>query len=207
MLANRAYRELVRAGGGAVPVELGLEQADGSVFRFSLEVLPEAHAQAGGNFTYVERLVKFLLWSRGGFRIYFSGPPRLGEALQRHYREAPTGKFDSDIIGSRIYDRPIEVALSREIPPRGPTWLRSGRIWTVAALVLTCQAAATGKVAAVIDGKVVFSEEVVWDPVRQSDPQYHYDGVMDSLKRAAQHLPRVDAIGGSSATAFTSTTV
>src|SRR5579863_5600869 len=91
VLANRAYRELVRSDGGAVPVELGLEQADGSVFRFGLEVLPEAHPQAGGNFTFVERLVKFLLWSRGGFRIYFSGPPRLGEALQRHYRETPTG--------------------------------------------------------------------------------------------------------------------
>jgi predicted NBD/HSP70 family sugar kinase len=55
------------------------------------------------------------------------------------------------------------------------------------------------KVAAVVEGKVVFSEEVVWDPVRQSDPQYHYDGVMHSLRLAAEHLPRVDAIGGSSA--------
>src|SRR5262249_20970930 len=55
------------------------------------------------------------------------------------------------------------------------------------------------KVAAVIDGKVVFSEETVWDPVKQSDPQYHYDGIMHSLKLAAKQLPRVDAIGGSSA--------
>jgi predicted NBD/HSP70 family sugar kinase len=55
------------------------------------------------------------------------------------------------------------------------------------------------KCAAVIDGKVVFSEEIPWDPYFQSDPQYHYDGIMDSLKRAAAHLPRVDAIGGSAA--------
>jgi predicted NBD/HSP70 family sugar kinase len=55
------------------------------------------------------------------------------------------------------------------------------------------------KAAAVIDGQVVFSEETVWDPYFHPDPQYHFDGIMDSLKKAAAHLPRVDAIGGSAA--------
>ena len=36
-------------------------------------------------------------------------------------------------------------------------------------------------------------------PPQQADPQYHFDGVHDSLQRAAAHLPRVDAIGGSAA--------
>jgi predicted NBD/HSP70 family sugar kinase len=40
---------------------------------------------------------------------------------------------------------------------------------------------------------------VPWDPSRQADPQYHFDGIHDSLKRAAAKLPRVDAIGGSAA--------
>ena len=55
------------------------------------------------------------------------------------------------------------------------------------------------KCAAVIDGKVVFSEEVKWDPYFQPDPNYHLEGIRDSLKLAAAHLPRVDAIGGSAA--------
>ena len=50
-----------------------------------------------------------------------------------------------------------------------------------------------------MDGKVVFSEETVWDPYHKPDPQYHFDGIMDSLQKAAAHLPRVDAIGGSAA--------
>ena len=58
------------------------------------------------------------------------------------------------------------------------------------------------KVAAVIDGEVVFSEEVAWDPANHADPQWHYDGIDDSLRRAAAHLPRVDAIGGSAAGAY-----
>jgi predicted NBD/HSP70 family sugar kinase len=55
------------------------------------------------------------------------------------------------------------------------------------------------KCAAVADGKVIFSDEVAWNPSAQADPQYHFDGIHDSLKRAAAHLPRVDAIGGSAA--------
>jgi hypothetical protein len=43
------------------------------------------------------------------------------------------------------------------------------------------------------------SEELEWDPYHQADPQYHWDGIMDSLRHAASHLPRVDAIGGSAA--------
>ena len=31
------------------------------------------------------------------------------------------------------------------------------------------------------------------------DPQYHVDGINDSIRRAAEHLPRIDAIGVSSA--------
>src|SRR3954465_592777 len=55
------------------------------------------------------------------------------------------------------------------------------------------------KAAAVLDGKAVFTEEIPWDPRPQSDPQWHFDQIMDSLHRAATHLPRVDAIGASSA--------
>ena len=198
VLANRAYREQVRSSGAAVPIKLGLEQADGSVFRFSTEVLPETHAPAAGNFIFLERMVKFLLWSRGGFRIYFSGPQGLGEALQRHYRETPTGKFDSEIIGKRIYDRPIEVVMTRDIPAERANTTPLGRHLDGCRIGFDL-GGSDRKVAAVIDGKVVFSEEVVWDPVKQADPQYHYDGVMHSLKLAAGHLPRVDAIGGSSA--------
>ena len=47
--------------------------------------------------------------------------------------------------------------------------------------------------------RVVFSDETVWDPYHKPDPQYHFDGIMDSLRKAAAHLPRVDAIGGSAA--------
>lgn len=55
------------------------------------------------------------------------------------------------------------------------------------------------KVAAVIDGRVVFSEEALWDPRNATDPIYHFNEIMASLRSAASHMPRVDTIGGSCA--------
>jgi hypothetical protein len=198
VLANHAFDQVVREMNNPVPIELALEQADGSAFRFQTHALPEAHPQSAGNFIHLERMVKFLLWSRGGFRIYYNGSEPLGRALQRHYCETSSGKFDSDIIGGRIYDHAIEVVLTRDIPAERANTTPLGRHLDGCRIDFDL-GGSDRRVAAVMDGKVVFSEEVVWDPVRQSDPQYHYDGIMHSLKLAAKHLPRVDAIGGSAA--------
>ncbi|MBI4324175.1 MAG: ROK family protein, partial [Chloroflexi bacterium] len=197
-LANRHFREQTRASCQAVPVRLALEQADGSVSHFVTEVFPEHHPLAAGNFTYLERLVKFLLWSRGGFRLYFSGPDLLGRQLQEYYTESPTGKFDAYMMGDRIYEQPFEVRLTQEIPPARASTTPLGRHLDGCRIGFDL-GGSDRKVAAVHNGECVFSEEVVWNPIPQSDPQWHFDQIMDSLKRAARHLPRVDAIGGSAA--------
>ena len=198
VLANRNYRQQVRASGGAQPIIIALEQADGSVFHFPTEIFPENHPQAVANFLYVERLVKFLLWSRGGYRVYINGPKSLGDKLKAHYAETVTGKFDAEIMGGKIYERPFEIVVTQSIPPQHACTTPLGRHLNGNRIGFDL-GGSDRKAAAVIDGKVVFSEEVIWDPYMQPDPQYHFDGVMDSLKKAAAHLPRVDAIGGSAA--------
>ena len=55
------------------------------------------------------------------------------------------------------------------------------------------------KVAAVIDGEAVYSNETVWNPKINSDPDYHFNGIVSAFKEGMKHLPRVDAIGVSSA--------
>jgi predicted NBD/HSP70 family sugar kinase len=198
VLANRSFRE--RAQHQPVPVSLALERADQCVSRFDTVVLDPALPESRGNFTYLERFLKFLLWSRGGWRVYFAGPPELGRALQEHFRTAATGRFDASLMGERIYERPFEVVLSTadEVPASRETSAPLGRHWNGCRIGFDL-GASDRKVAAVIDGRVVFSDETVWNPRPQSDPQWHYDQIMDSLRKAAAHLPRVDAIGGSSA--------
>ena len=58
------------------------------------------------------------------------------------------------------------------------------------------------KVSAVIDGQVVYSEEVIWHPKVNPDPNYQYEGILDSFRTAASKMPRVDGIGVSSAGVF-----
>ena len=72
-LANRAFRRQTQACGNPVTDRLALEQADGNISHFQTDIFPENHAGAAGNYTYLERLVKFLLWSRGGFRLHYAG--------------------------------------------------------------------------------------------------------------------------------------
>ena len=198
VLANRNFLQQVRASGKGLSVTLALEQTDGSVFHFATEIFSESHPQAAANFVYIERIVKFMLWGWGGYRVYFNGPKSLGEKLKAHFTETPTGKFDADIMGNRIYERPFEVVLTQNIPPVRASSAPLGRHLKGNRIGFDL-GGSDRKTAAVIDGKVVFSEEVVWDPYMQPDPQYHFDGIIDSLQKAAAHLPRVDAIGGSAA--------
>jgi predicted NBD/HSP70 family sugar kinase len=197
-LANRAFRAEVEASGNGVPVKLAIEQADGSVFRFDTKIFADGQAGAAGNFRYLERFIKFLLWSRGGFRVYFDGPTNLHAKLAAYYKETATGKFDAEIMGGRIYERPLEVVHTKEVPAAKESSAPLGRHLDGARIGFDL-GGSDRKVAAVLDGKAVFSEEIVWNPIPEKDPQWHYDQINDSLKRAAAHLPRVDAIGGSSA--------
>jgi predicted NBD/HSP70 family sugar kinase len=198
VLANRAFRSQVQTSGNPVPVDIALEQADGNVSHFKTEILPESHPQAAGNFIYLERILRLLLWSRGGFRIHFQGPANLASKLSSYYRDTATGKFDSNVVAERMFDHPLQVLHTKELPPERNSATPLGRHLEGCRIGFDL-GGSDRKAAAVIDGKVVFSEETVWDPYFQPDPQYHFDGIMNSLKRAAAHLPRVDAIGGSAA--------
>lgn len=197
-LARRTFQEAVRRTASPSTVWLALEQADGSVFRFQTDVFGESDPRARENFRHLQRLVKFLLWSRGGFRLHFRGPASLGQKLQNYFQEDPRGKFDAEIMGQRIYERPFEVIITDQLPPESISAAPLGRHLDGCRIGFDL-GASDRKVAALIDGKVVFSEEVLWNPVPQTDPQWHFDEIMASLKTAARHLPRVDAIGGSSA--------
>src|SRR5258706_8658757 len=200
VLANRAFRAAVRASGNAVPLEVALERADGSISRFATDLLSENHPKAPHNFLFTERFLKFLLWSRGGYRIHFAGPPELCAKLQRYYRESPTGAFDAAIMREKIYERPFAVVpvAPEQLPAAHEITAPLGRHLDGCRIGFDL-GASDRKTAAVREGKAVFSEEVPWDPRPQADPQWHFDQIMDSLKRAASHLPRVDAIGGSAA--------
>src|ERR1041385_5026612 len=68
---------------------IALERSDGSVSVYRTRV--RAHEGAGGarNCRYVERLLKFLLWQKGGYGITIGGDSRIADYLRRVY--SPSG--------------------------------------------------------------------------------------------------------------------
>ncbi len=199
-LWNRAYRALVAGDPTARPLTLALIRADGAASRYETRILGERHAAAGLTLRYAERLLKFLLWQRGGCRVLVAGGPEVAAQLAQIYSPAGERAFDHEFMGERVYGSPLVIAAgdSSLLPDDSGPGLTLGRNLDGCRIGFDI-GGSDRKVAALIDGRVVFSEEVAWDPYFQTNPDYHIEGVHESLLRAAAHLPRVDAIGGSAA--------
>jgi predicted NBD/HSP70 family sugar kinase len=199
-LWNREFRSLVSRSGRAQKVAIALERSDGSVSVRRAELLPHEGAGVALNQRYIERMVKMLLWQKGGYKITISGPAEIAGFVKAVY--APAGKraFDYDFMGTRVYGKPmvVEHTTYDRAPEEKETGAELGRNLDGCRIGFDL-GASDRKCSAVIDGEPVHTEEVAWDPSVQKDPQYHFDGINDSLERAAAKLPRVDAIGGSSA--------
>jgi predicted NBD/HSP70 family sugar kinase len=200
VLANRAFQREVAASGVGVPLVLGLEREEGRVSRFETQVFPDGHPLADANLVYAERLVKFLLWQRGGCKLYVGGPASIGEYTRQVYAPDGARQFDYHFMGEDVYECTFQVVscAAADVPPACEGSTPLGRHLDGCRIGFDL-GASDRKVSAVVDGQAVYSEEVVWEPRRQSDPNYHYREITAALKTAASRLPRVDAIGGSSA--------
>lgn len=199
---NQQYKAKALKTPGARDFALALTRDDGLVFVWRAVLLPDAPEFRADTFKYVERTLKFLLWMKGGHRVIVGGAPEVAAQLGAVYGEGGEREFDWDFIGRKIYDHPISVvsvALS-EVPAPKDSAVSLGRHLDGNRIGFDL-GGSDRKAAAVVDGKVVFSEEIKWDPYFQTDVEYHISGIRDTLKRAAAHLPggKVDAIGGSAA--------
>ena len=180
------------------PVSIAVERADGQMATTHTFIhgTPE---MAEADRYYIDRLVKTELWMKVGFRIYVNDKD-VCDYLKSVYCKGGAREFDWDYFAN-VFEHPFEIILTDKVPesmdiskPMGGH-LEGCRIGFDAG-------GSDRKVSAVIDGETVFSEEVVWFPKITADPDYHYDGIVSALKSAAAHMPRVDAVGVSSAGVF-----
>ncbi|WP_251231646.1 ROK family protein [Adlercreutzia aquisgranensis] len=182
------------------PIAIAVEREDGLIsVRESFIRGPEF---AEANFRYVERLVKFTLWSKGGFRVYLKGADDIAEKLATAY--SPDGErwFDYQFVGD-VYEKPLEViACTDETFPAANESAKAIGGHLKGCRIGFDAGGSDRKVSAVIDGEPVYSEEVVWFPKITEDPEYHFNEIVTAFKTAASKMPRVDAIGVSSAGTF-----
>jgi predicted NBD/HSP70 family sugar kinase len=199
VLANRAYLKKVSDSGRGQPLVIGLERHEGHFSVFTTQCFREDADAASLNLPFSERLVKMLLWQRGGWRVVVGGPRSIGEHIRQVYSTRGARAFDAAFMAG-VYGRPftVEITDPESVPnPREEAISLGGHL--EGCRIGFDLGATDRKVAAVLDGEVVFTEEVLWDPRSAVDPSYHFNEINAALMAAAKHLPRVDAIGGSAA--------
>src|SRR5438128_2239581 len=198
-LGNRRYRRAVATRKTKVPLAIALERKDGRIFVFKTEILPAGSGHDAATRRYVERLVKFLLWQIGGWRILICGPREIGGFIAETYAHSGARAFDAKLM-EQVYERPftVEPADLAKVPVACESFVALGGHLDGCRIGFDL-GASDYKIAAVKEGKAVFTTEIPWDPRVQADPEWHYRKINDGLQLAAKHLPRVDAIGGSSA--------
>ena len=201
-LAWRKYCKDVEAIGGGVRFVVRIVRGEAQSSAFELRVFPDGMDDTR-NFTMMDRLVKSLLWIRGGYLIEVSGSPAIHEHILAAYQPGGSRAFDAGFMGN-VYERPFAVAY---VPDPDTIALSQESSCAIGRHLDGCRigfdaGGSDRKVSAVIEGKTVFSEEVIWFPKVTEDPDYHYREILAAFRTAASHLPRVDAIGVSSAGIF-----
>ena len=184
--------------GAKQPIAIAVERDNGrvSVRHTFIHGTPE---MAAADYRYVERVVKFLLWSVGGYKVYICGCTELAQKLQNAYKLGGEREFDFTFV-DQLYEKTLEIIdlplnecpVENEVPESLGGHMDGCRIGFDAG-------GSDRKVSAVINGECVYSEEVIWFPKLNEDPDYHYEHILEAFKTAASKMPRVDAIGVSSA--------
>ena len=180
------------------PVSIAVERDQGHVsvrhtFIHGTKAMQEA------DYRYLERYMKFLLWSIGGFKVSICGCSEIAKRIQNAYSATGERAFDVDFF-KKLYERDLEIL---DLPLDAcPAANESPK--PIGGHVDGCRIGfdAGGsdiKVAAVINGETVWAEEIVWLPKLAEDISYHHEHIKSAMLKAAEHMPSFDAVGISTA--------
>ena len=179
-------------------LKICVERNKGYNYIYEIDIFAD-ESKKQRNLGIAERIIKSLLWVVGGYKVYICGDDYIYEEIKKAYAAGGARAFDADFM-SKVYESPFEVVRAEEktLPaPHGCSLKIGGHL--DGCRIGFDAGGSDRKVSAVVDGKVVYSEEVVWFPKTNSDYRYHYEGIRAAFATAASKMPRVDAIGVSSA--------
>ncbi len=196
-LVCRRMREATKEDGQDIII--AIERNKGYTTTYRTRIYKDGTGHDEENFKFIERIVKTLLWVAGGFKIIIAGSEVVGAKIKEAYTYGGLRDFDVHFM-ERVYETSfaVEVVPFDKAPADKSSASPIGRHLDGCRIGFDA-GGSDRKVSAVVNGESVYSEEVVWFPKINSDPEYHYEGILNAMKTAASHMPRVDGIGVSSA--------
>lgn len=195
----RNFKEKVAKCKEKQHIILAVERDNGYVYRTEFDCFAEGYDDEY-NFFIVERTIKTVLWIIGGYKIYIAGSKSIFEYIANAYKPGGLREFDYNFM-STVYERPMEVVYceAKDMPKEVKCSVPVGGHLNGRRIGLDVGGSDI-KVSAVLDGKQIFSEEIVWLPKLQSDVNYQYEYFYKALKLAIDKLGGdVDGIGVSAA--------
>ena len=192
------YEKMVRNSENKNEITFVIERTGGYNYIYKYNALVDG-ANDALNFRMADRLAKALLWVVGGFKLSVTGSKSIYEYLKKTYSLDGARAFDAMSM-SKYFENPFSVEWLEkdEIPEQKSANIKIGGFLDGCRIGFDA-GGSDRKVSAVINGEVVYSEEVVWNPKVTEDPTYHYNEILTAMKTAASKMPTVDAIGVSSA--------
>lgn len=196
-LVCREMRENTKENGQDIVV--AVERNKGYTTTYKTRIYKDGTGHDEENFRFIERIAKSLLWVAGGYKVIIAGSDVVGAKIKEAFSYGGLRDFDVKFM-ERVYEQKFEVVVCSlaDAPKDKSAAAPIGRHLDGCRIGFDA-GGSDRKVSAVINGESVYSEEVVWFPKINSDPNYHFEGIKEAMKTAASHMPRVDAIGVSSA--------
>ena len=114
----------------------------------------------------------------GGWKVTIGGPASIGDHIRAVYSAGGERDFDYHFMGEQVYQHPFTVVTCHadEVPPASESGQALGRHLNGYRIGFDLGASDL-KVSAVVNGEPIFSDEIVWEPVEQTDPAYHYERI------------------------------
>jgi len=198
-LELRSFHENVRKSRKGQLLKIACERSDKEISVYEIDIFQDNSQYSYKNEYIVERLIKSLLWIRGGHKVYIGGSQSIFSRIKLLYSADGARAFDAMIM-SKIYEKPFEVEYIglTEFPKESEVSRSIGG--HIKGYRIGFDVGGSDiKVSAVIDGTDIYSEEIVWNPKTEYDPEYHFNKMYEVMKKAAGKLPKVQAIGVSAA--------
>lgn len=196
-LVCRDMREATKDDGQDLVI--AIQRNKGYTVTYKTRVFKDGTGHDEENFNFVERMTKALLWVAGGYKVVIAGSETIGAKIKEAFSYGGLRDFDVKFM-ERVYETKFEVeSVSLENAPEDKSAAAPIGRHLDGCRIGFDAGGSDRKVSAVVNGESVYSEEVVWFPKTNSDPDYHYQGILEAMKTAASKMPRVDAIGVSSA--------
>ena len=138
------------------PFKIAVERENGLVTVRETKLRGPEFAEA--NYRYAERMVKLLLWSVGGWRVYLCGDDAIAKRMQDEYRAGGKREFDVGFMQD-VYERPFEIVVTDAANfPQAHEQTRKAGGHTNGCRIGFDAGGSDRKVSAVVDGETVYSE-------------------------------------------------